>query len=256
MAAKQRLLDVWIVETNSVYREVPFTVVADWIQQGRLLPDDRVRLAGQDPWKAIAKVSAFAPYLPQAEPLAVEDKAEALQEVDLGLEWGHRAEEEDEDVDMIPLIDISLVLLIFFMMTATVTSSMLSPIDTPAAKRQLATVSAEQYWVGIDIHDPAGQIEKDGNGRPVPWFSAGLDRETFAQPTRDFSEVLSGLGQALKQAEGEVQVRLRADKSLPIETVRAVQVRLQELEAGIRRTRGAGGPPLSLIVLGEVSEPE
>ncbi|MFO0866984.1 MAG: biopolymer transporter ExbD [Gemmataceae bacterium] len=251
--AKQKLLDVWIVETNSVYREVPFTVVADWIQQGRLLPDDRVRLAGQDPWRPIAKVSAFAPYLPQPEPLAAEDQAEALQEVDLGLDWGKRTEEEDEDVDMIPLIDISLVLLIFFMMTASVTSSMLSSIDTPAAKRQLATVSAEQFWVGIDIRDPAGKIEKDAGGRIVPWYSAGLDRETSVQPTRELNDVLAGLSQAWKESEGEVRVRLRAEKTLPIETVRKVQLKLQELEAGIRRTRG---PSFTLTVLGEVSEPE
>jgi biopolymer transport protein ExbD len=254
--AKQKLLDVWIVETNTVYREVPFAVVADWIQQGRLLPEDRVRLAGQDPWRPIAKVPAFAPYLPKSEPLAAEDQAEALQEVDLGLEWGKRTEEEDEDVDMIPLIDISLVLLIFFMMTATVTSSMLSPIDTPAAKRQLATVSAEQFWIGVDLRDPAGQIEKDASGRTVPWYSAGLDRDTFIAPTRDLNEALAGLSKAWKEAEGEVRVRLRADKTLPIETVRNVQLKLQELEAGIRRSRGPAGSPLTLTVLGEVSEPE
>ncbi|MBX9680204.1 MAG: biopolymer transporter ExbD [Gemmataceae bacterium] len=253
---KQKLLDVWIVETNSVYRDVPFTVVADWIQQGRLLLDDRVRLAGQDPWRHIAKVSAFAPYLPQPEPLAAEDQAEALQEVDLGLDWGHRTEEEDEDVDMIPLIDISLVLLIFFMMTATVASSALSPIDTPAAKRQLATVSAEQFWLGIDLRDPAGQIEKGAGGRTVPWYSAGKDRDTTVPTTRDLNETLAGLAQTWKEAEGEVRVRLRADKSLPIETVRNVQLRLQELEAGIRRTRGPSGASFTLTVLGEVSEPE
>ena len=37
MAEKRRFLDVWIVESNTVYQEVPFEVVADWLQQGRLL---------------------------------------------------------------------------------------------------------------------------------------------------------------------------------------------------------------------------
>src|SRR5436853_5484942 len=41
-----RVLDVWIVETQAVYTDVPFAVVTDWVQQGRLLADDRVRLAG------------------------------------------------------------------------------------------------------------------------------------------------------------------------------------------------------------------
>ncbi len=43
MAEKRRYLDVWIVETNTVYREVPFEVVTDWVQQGRLLADDMLR---------------------------------------------------------------------------------------------------------------------------------------------------------------------------------------------------------------------
>lgn len=43
MAEKRRYLDVWIVETNAVYKEVPFDVVSDWVQQGRLLEDDMVK---------------------------------------------------------------------------------------------------------------------------------------------------------------------------------------------------------------------
>ena len=50
MAAKRRFLDVWIVEGNTVYKEVPFDVVADWVQQGRLLDDDMLRPAGTSEW--------------------------------------------------------------------------------------------------------------------------------------------------------------------------------------------------------------
>ena len=39
MAEKRRFFDVWIIETNQVYKEVPYTVVADWVQQGRLLEE-------------------------------------------------------------------------------------------------------------------------------------------------------------------------------------------------------------------------
>src|SRR4051812_8473605 len=108
-AAKQRLLDVWILETNTVYREVPFVVVTDWLQQGRLLREDCVRLAGSKKWHAIQAVPALGPYLPRVEAQRAEDKAEALEPVELGFE-AHRGpgEEDDEDVDMIPLIDISL----------------------------------------------------------------------------------------------------------------------------------------------------
>src|SRR5579862_8774200 len=160
MPDKKRILDVWIVEINKVYREVPYTVVLDWLQQGRLLPEDKVRLAGRKTWHLCQNVPAFAPFLPKAEPLAAKDQAEALAPVDLGFVPTRRIEEEDEDVDMIPLIDISLVLLIFFMMTATVSSGFLTAINTPGAKNQLATPASNSYWVGIDSKSGGGQVEK------------------------------------------------------------------------------------------------
>ena len=40
MADKRRFLDVWIIDRNMVYREVPYTVVTDWVQQSRLLAED------------------------------------------------------------------------------------------------------------------------------------------------------------------------------------------------------------------------
>ncbi len=161
MADRKRLLDVWLQEINMVYREVPFAVVTDWLQQGRLLPEDKVRLAGAKTWHLLLNVPAFAPYLPRAEALAVEDKSEALEAVDLGMTPTRRLEEEDEDVDMIPLIDISLVLLIFFMMTATVSSGFLSTINTPGAKSQLATPAADSFWIGIDSKRPAARWRRD-----------------------------------------------------------------------------------------------
>ena len=120
MADDRQFLDVWIIESNTVYREVPFTVVCDWVQQGRLLEADNVRRSGTADWKRIGEVNAFAAFLPKAEPTRADDHAEALDRVEFEFEWKHkRAEHEDDEVDMIPLIDVSLVLLIFFMLTAS-----------------------------------------------------------------------------------------------------------------------------------------
>jgi len=67
MADKPRFLDVWITESNTVYREVPFTVVVDWVQQGRLLENDQLRWSGQAEWFTLAGARAFAAYLPKAD---------------------------------------------------------------------------------------------------------------------------------------------------------------------------------------------
>ena len=168
MSDKKRLLDVWIVEINTVYREVPYSVVIDWLMQGRVLPEDRVRRAGGKSWHPIDTVPAFAPYLPQPAPVAVEDQAEALEPVDLGFDIPARTEDEDEDVDMIPLIDISLVLLIFFMMTATISSGVFANIKTPSARHQLSVISEGSLWVGIEPKSRSGAIETDARGKPLP----------------------------------------------------------------------------------------
>lgn len=256
MADKQRLVDVWIVEINKVYRDVPFAVVTDWLQQGRLLTEDKVRLAGGKTWHLVHKVPALAPFVPRPEPLAVEDQAEALEPVDLGFMPTRRIEEEDEDVDMIPLIDISLVLLIFFMMTATVSSGFLSTINTPGAKYQLATPAADSLWIGIDSKSGGGQVEKDTAGKALPWYSLGKDNQELQAPTTTGAAVLDALGQLLAAQEGEVNVRLRADRGLTVETIKGMTVELHGLEERLNRQRGQAKGKLRLTITGEVSEPQ
>jgi biopolymer transport protein ExbD len=267
MAEKRRELDVWIVQSNTVYRKVPYTVVADWIQEGRLLGEDRVRAAGGDKWHVIARVPALAAFLPRPEAFPIEDKAEALEPVASAFDWhqGHAADEE-EDVDMIPLIDISLVLLIFFMMTATVSSGLLSAINTPGARRQVEAISKDMYWVGIDRQKgPTGALEKGPDGQPVPIYSVGKDEPALeVRPdlkdqerylTPDPGQVIAVLAHEVSKDEGKVRIRLRADRDLRVEVVRDMTSRLQRLEAQINRERGGGQQKVSFVILGEVSEP-
>src|SRR5439155_21057143 len=120
MTEKRRFFDVWIIETNQVYKEVPYTVVADWVQQGRLLEDDKLKRSGTAEWFRLGGMPEFAAYLPKADLFRAEDEAEALEPVEGGFRWKPSHDEEEEDVDMIPLIDVSLLLLVFFIMMTTV----------------------------------------------------------------------------------------------------------------------------------------
>ena len=137
---KRVFIDVWILETNTVYREVPYTVVADWVQQGRLLEDDKIRPSGTAEWVTLGGSPAFAAYLPRAEPFRPDDQAEVLEPVQIDFAWKAPRDEGDDDIDMIPLIDVSLVLLIFFMMTATVASST-SFINVPWAANAVRVIN-------------------------------------------------------------------------------------------------------------------
>jgi biopolymer transport protein ExbD len=241
-------LDVWIVESTAVYTEVPFGVVVDWIQQGRLLGNDRVRVHGKDRWHPLEKVAALSPYLPKAEPLETASVSESLEPVDLGWKWKRPEETEDEDVDMIPLIDISLVLLIFFMMTATVRSGLFAPIETPQTTFPAEALAREQLWLGIDAKGPG---LPDPEHRP--WFSLGLDNKELVAPTTKSDDVLAALARQVGDGKGAVKVLLRADRSLPVDVVTSAMRDLRALETRINRDRPKTGR-VDFVLSGEVRD--
>lgn len=257
MAKGKRLLDIWIIESNTIYKEVPFEVVTDWIEQGRLLAEDKARLPGTEKWHVLGKITAMQPYFPKPDVNEADDQAEALASVESDVfSWSKTHDDEDDDVDMIPLIDISLVLLIFFLMTASVSSGVLSPIRTPAAKYQLATINDDMYWVGIDVKDSEGNKQKDKDGNLVPWYTLGKTTEEFLERSSTIQPVLKDLASRLDQYAGPVRVRIRADQQLPIEVIRAATLDLQRLQDQINRSRDNANDRITIEVSGEVSEPQ
>jgi biopolymer transport protein ExbD len=253
-ATKQRVLDVWILESNTVYRQVPFTVVTDWLQQGRLLAEDRVRPVGKEAWYPIGKVAALAAFLPRAEPQSVEDQAEALAPVELEVQLPKTVEAEDDEVDMIPLIDVSLVLLIFFVMTAAVQTGMISPINTPRVKYLHNNADKDTLWVELNVHkDRNGQVQMKG-GHPVPWFASGKETTRFVDSSPDVGKVLADLRQRVQKLEGEQRVCLRADRTIPIEEITGMTRQIQAVQHEINAERSKNGRrQLILVITGEVA---
>lgn len=247
MAEKRRFLDVWLVEPNTVYREVPFSVVADWVIESRLLADDMLRPSGTKDWFRVGASPDFSPYIPKPAPFQANDDAEALSAVEFEFAWKRRPEDEDDDVDMIPLIDVSLVLLIFFIMTAAGAISTL--IQVPSATKMLRDTEKNMIWVGIEL-------EKDSKGNPIPdriEFSIGwVDKPTEAAVAQKIKlgadkERFDALIVALKaELEAErarakdgtskhvfpVPLTIRADGKIDEVLVRDLTVRLGEMFAG------------------------
>ncbi len=217
MAEKRRFLDVWIVEGNTVYREVPFLVVADWTQQGRLLEDDMIRPSGTEKWLRIGSTPVMMAYLPKEEPNRVEDQAEAMEPVEVDFHWKRPQGEGDDDPDMIPLIDISLVLLIFFMMTSTV-AALSSRINVPDVENGSTLAAPGMIWIGIDRAPDGSALYSwgEGEGNPAP----ENQNLTEAQTLQKVAERLKGLQDA-------VDIRLTADRTLPYETVKTMTVALE-----------------------------
>jgi biopolymer transport protein ExbD len=219
--AEKRFLDVWIVESNTVYREVPFPVVSDWIQQGRLLENDMLRRSGTAEWFPVGGSPDFAPYLPRSEPDRVDDVAEALEPVELDFRWKKTHDDEDDDVDMIPLIDVSLVLLIFFMLTASA-AGLAAFVPTPQAEYGALSPNNEEVQLNINL-------EGEGDERkPVFSFSVGnkfLDAKDNNLASMD--EMLNRLRDYLEKLPNRVEVTINAHPDVKSGLVRDLTARLE-----------------------------
>ncbi len=215
MASKRRFLDVWIVESDTVYREVPYNIVVDWVGQGRLVESDMLRWSGQADWFPLGGTPAFAAYLPRSEPTRADDQAEALERVHVDFAWTGRPPDDDEDVDMIPLIDVSLVLLIFFMMAASVGGA-LAYFNPPTAAH--AEQGSRDLWVGI---------KADANGDPAEYYLGKGDNKVLAK-TPDWDQFVEDLNEQLEANPDVFQVTLMSDDSLKFQSVARMLVELEK----------------------------
>jgi biopolymer transport protein ExbD len=226
MSKQRNAFDVWIVASQTVYRAVPYNIVTDWVGQGRLLADDRLRLSGTEVWTRLGDTAAFATYLPRADETAIGDEAEALEKVELEMQYRH-IDDEDEDVDMIPLIDISLVLLIFFMMTSTV-AIVKNSIDLPESmKAFIISPDADEIWVGMD---------RVGTSiRPI--FSVGVGSKAAAAEEANLTKeaALAAVERRLKERRDPSNIRISAHKRLSVDQV-------QDLMDELEKMRSYAGP--------------
>ncbi|MGF1579420.1 MAG: ExbD/TolR family protein [Gemmataceae bacterium] len=220
-------------------------VVTDWLQEGRLLGEDKVRAPGKATWHPINKVKALLPYLPQQEstPKTPEDTAAALDSVETGLSHRSPFGAEDEDVDMIPLIDVSLVLLVFFIMTAAV-SGPASVLDMAlqAAKKSLLEVKADQYWIAITKrYDSENNVEKTKSGWPVLEYSFGIGDVTRIKPTTNRNVLIQKIRQEFQSQDGDFKVSLRADRGISADSVQELTVELQKVQAQLNSQEKSKG---------------
>jgi biopolymer transport protein ExbD len=192
------------------------------VQQGLLLENDLQRPSGTKEWFRLGGSPEFAPYLPRAEPFRVDDQAEALEPVELDFRWKKPAPDEDEDVDMIPLIDVSLVLLIFFMLTAS-TAGLAAFVPTPPADYGDISPNMEEVQLNINLEG------RGDNRTPVYSFSVG---NRFLDPTKDehlatMDEMLARLKEYIDKLPNRVEVTINAHPDVKSGLVRDLTARLE-----------------------------
>jgi biopolymer transport protein ExbD len=204
----KRFFDLWFVQANTVTKEVPFHVITDWIQQCRAVPDDRIRPSGTSEWYPLGSVQAFQPYFPKPEaPEPIH-----IGPVEMEPDWPRPTHYEDDDPDMIPLIDISLVLLIFFMMTMTVAA--ISKINVPGMENPV-TIDSDPGVLRIDID------RRDG--KTVYALGVGVSNpEPEDDNLSSDVELINRIDQRLAKATIPPKVRIAAHGDVTHEVVEEV----------------------------------
>jgi biopolymer transport protein ExbD len=242
VAKPPKAFDVWFVVANTVYKGVPYNVVADWTQQGRLAGTDMVRPAGtKEGWVTVGETELLSDYLPRAAAatavpatpqaaqlpyeLPPEEPAPTPTEQPVELpdpEPGPRRSrfEEDDEVDMIPLIDISMVLLVFFIMIQA--AGALAPVDVPEMK-YAGQLTADPDAITITIEKLTAEkvyyTVRVGNSPPEP----GRDK------IEDPEAAIVALKVALKGTTRPPEVRIACLKELPRERVYELRRELEPL---------------------------
>jgi biopolymer transport protein ExbD len=214
--------DVWFVAADQVYRAVPWAVVSGWAEQGRLAAGDRVRPAGSTPaWVKVADEPTLSGFLFNPARHLGESAGEGGPiELDLGPRPRAR-EIEDDEVDMIPLIDVSLVLLVFFMLTTVVAAT--SPVAVPEMK----------YAQEIVKESDSITIQIDTRGVTEHFYALRLGD---AGPTPDdnnlltLGELLVRLDKRLAERRTPPEIRIACNAKLPGGLVREVTPELHKLQ--------------------------
>jgi biopolymer transport protein ExbD len=248
-AKPPKAFDVWFVTANTVYKGVPYNVAADWTQQGRLAGTDMVRPSGtEEPWTRVGDNELLADYLPRttakvpappapaapAGPGAVTAPAGPAQAAEPADQAAQKPVElpdpepgppksrfeEDDEVDMIPLIDISMVLLVFFIMIQA--AGALAPVDVPDMK-----------YAGQLTNDPdAITITIEKLNTEEVYYSV---RVGPAPPLPEHDQLktpegaLSALTDALQSTTRPPEVRIACRRDLPRERVYELRRELEPL---------------------------
>jgi biopolymer transport protein ExbD len=216
-------LDIWLTVTNTIYKGVPYSVATGWAEQGRLASTDKVRPAGGSDaeWSLVSANEFLADYLYHRGDAAqdADDPEDAYEKVEIDPQWPKSLVSEDDDVDMIPLIDISLVLLIFFMMTSVVSS--FSPVQVPGLK----------YGTEISAADTAItiMIERDAENKPLYSLQIGNTKPIADETAKgDQDKLLIMLDTELTKLTKVPDVRIACHEQLPRSYVQDLCVELQK----------------------------
>jgi len=116
-------------DSGKIYKGLPLATLKTWILEVRIDADDYVTNATLKKWVRVSKIEELTPFF-APESLGTD----VISSEDLNLGWHRQGENQELEIDMTPMIDVTFLLLIFFMVTATFAIHEVKSIKNPQAK--------------------------------------------------------------------------------------------------------------------------
>lgn len=156
----------------------------------------------------------------------------------------------DVEVDMTPMIDVTFLLIIFFMLITKMTQDELEPVELPAAEKAEEDKSEDQKRLIINLAKGPSSGGKASyrvvvNGTDVTPARSGGKWQATGSP---FEKVLIREADLKGKAFSERQVLIRADKDCPYEYVAMVMgvltkpnVKIFKIQLGAKKVEAGQG---------------
>lgn len=131
-------------DSGKVYKDLTLETLKTWILEARVEADDYVTNSQLKKWVKASSLNIFESYFAPSS-----TGSDVVSSRDLSFGWS-TDEDDDNNVDLTPMIDVTFLLLIFFMVTATFAVHEIANIKVPKAKN---TQKDQQKALTVSINN-------------------------------------------------------------------------------------------------------
>ena len=149
----RRAMHLKIVARDQLLGPLPLERLVEMAAAGQISPEDLVRPGGSRAWIRVTEVPELAARLPRPpapEPPWTEAEDDPAQAREAGdpIRLGRRRRHEEAAMEMAPMIDVTFLLLIFFMLTNSMANP--TPMDVPKAVHGQGVPMENQLLILVD----------------------------------------------------------------------------------------------------------
>jgi biopolymer transport protein ExbD len=171
--------DVLLVADGKQLSNVDESEIRRMLAANELASDDCLRRVGETRWRRVAELKGKTEAEPEVKPVpatrvaaAMHAAAERKEEEEEVASWGRHT--EVEPVDMTPMVDVVVLLLLFFMVTASYSLQKILEIPKPSSEKNRASMKSRselmKEYIILEIDGRNQMLVEDEplRGRKLP----------------------------------------------------------------------------------------